>query len=326
MAPSVSVILPVYNGVEYLSESIESILGQTFSDFELIIIDDGSTDNPSAIIESFCDHRIRLYAHENEGLAWTLNRGVALARGSYIARQDQDDISLSTRLEKQVDFLQANPEVGMVGTWAGIWSGSKPGKRAHRHPKDNQLLQFELLFDNPFVHSSMMLRRSVFDCVGLYTTDKERQPPEDYELWSRVARKFNVANLPEALVVYREVSSSMSRMGPNPFLNNLITISAENFAWLLCEPMPTQDIQDVAALFHNAFDRLSPGARVENMASIIERAADAIGRNAPHPLLQRCVATRMYGLHLRFSLYRHDGRFVRWATDLLLRMKRNFGS
>jgi glycosyltransferase involved in cell wall biosynthesis len=323
MEPSVSVLLPVYNGVEYLTEAIESILGQTFSDFELIIIDDGSTDNPSAIIERYRDRRIRLYVQENEGLARTLNRGIALARGMYIARQDQDDISLSTRLEKQVDFLQANPEVGMVGTWANIWIGSKPGKRAHRHPEDNQLLQFELLFDNPFVHSSMMLRRSVFDCVGLYTTDKERQPPEDYELWSRVARKFNVANLHEVLVVYREVSSSMSRMGPNPFLNNLIAISAENFAWRLGESVPTQDIQDVAALFHNAFDRLSPGARVENMALIIERAAAAIGHDVPHPLLQRRLASRMYGLNLRFFLYRYDGPFVRWAIEFLRRMKRN---
>ena len=118
----ISVILPVYNGSEYLTESIDCILNQTYSNFEFIIIDDGSTDDSAAIIANYTDVRIRFYSQQNQGLASTLNRGISLANGNYIARQDQDDVSLPNRFAQQVAFLEANPEYGMVGTWAAIWS------------------------------------------------------------------------------------------------------------------------------------------------------------------------------------------------------------
>ena len=201
--PLVSVILPVYNGAVYLREAIESILDQSYANFELIIINDGSRDDSERIIKSIPDARIRYYCQENQGLPATLNRGIELSRGEFIARQDQDDISFPQRLERQVEFLETHPRCGMLGTWAEIWVNDVRTDRAHRHPADNVTLQYSLLFNNPFVHSSVMIRREVFERVGLYCNDRSRQPPEDYELWSRVSRVFEVSNIPEIHLIYR---------------------------------------------------------------------------------------------------------------------------
>lgn len=233
--PLISVVLPVYFGERYLRESVESILTQTYSNFELIIFDDGSKDGSRRILESYNDPRIRLIFQENAGLPETLNRAIALCKGRYIARQDHDDISLPTRLQKQFEFLEANADFAMVGTSADIWSEEKISQRRHAHPSDYATLRFELLFNNPFVHSSLMFRSQVFQEVGLYSTDSTRQPPEDYEFISRIARRYPIANLKERLVIYRETSNSMSSVirpdaleKNNLFKDKLSLISAEN--------------------------------------------------------------------------------------------------
>ena len=233
--PLISVVLPVYFGERYLRESVESILTQTYSNFEFIIFDDGSKDGSRKILESYSDSRIRLIFQENAGLPETLNRAIALCQGRYIARQDHDDISLPSRLQKQFDFLEANPSFSMVGTGAEIWSEEKVSQRQHSHPSDCSILRFELLFNNPFVHSSLMFRSQVFQQVGLYSTDPARQPPEDYEFISRIARSHPIANLKERLVIYRETSNSMSSVirpdaleKNNLFKDRLALISAEN--------------------------------------------------------------------------------------------------
>jgi len=182
--PMVSVLLPVYNGAAYLSAAVDSVLNQTYQNLELIIINDGSTDQSASIVEQFRDSRIRFSNQTNRGLAATLNRAIDLSRGKYLARQDQDDLSFPTRFAKQVDFLESHQKCGMVGTWAEIWEVDQRSRRAHKHPTDDLILKFELLFDNPFVHSSVMIRKEALDIVGTYCTDKSRQPPEDYELWS----------------------------------------------------------------------------------------------------------------------------------------------
>ncbi len=226
--PLVSVILPVYNGEKYLAEAVESILSQSYQNFELVIIDDGSKDKSQEIIKRFKDKRIRVYTQINKGLAETLNRGISLAKGVYIGRQDQDDFSYPQRLEKQVNYLNKNQKCGLVGTWADIWEdGNEKTHRFHKHPSTNKLLQFFLLFNNPFVHSSVMIRKTALKEVGFYSTDKSRQPPEDYELWSRIARKYDLANIPEILHAYREVPLSMSRSKLG-FKSKVVKISREN--------------------------------------------------------------------------------------------------
>jgi glycosyltransferase involved in cell wall biosynthesis len=271
--PLVSVLLPVFNGAPLVRVAVESVLGQSYGDFELIVIDDGSTDDSAALIEEFSDPRIRFYRQSNSGLAATLNRAIALSRGKYLARQDQDDISLPSRFEKQVYFLETHPACGMVGSWAEIWEGDRRTSRTHRHPCDNLALQFELLFDNQFVHSSVMSRRDVFERVGKYCTEKSRQPPEDYELWSRVAREFEVANLPELLQVYREVPTSMSRDRANPTLAKVIRISAENLALATGKILPCPEIEALAALSHG---KLSGASGIGEMLREVQRAANCL--------------------------------------------------
>jgi len=295
---SVSVILPVYNGGKHLYESLGSILSQTYSDFEVIIINDGSTDDSVSVIQKFKDPRIRYHEQSNQGLAATLNRGIGLSRGRYLARQDQDDISLPKRFEKQVDFLESHPSHGMVGTWAKIKGQDENIYRAHRHPADSLRLKFELLFNNPFVHSSVMIRKNVFKKVGGYSTNTLRQPPEDYELWSRVAREFKVANIPEILHVYREVPGSMSRDGINPFLERVMNISAENLAWTTGRQKEDRDIRDYIALIHGAHYRLSPRPDREGISKLLYEAADHLSdsAHADRDILREVVHARLQSI------------------------------
>lgn len=248
--PSISVLMPVYNGLPFLKDAIDSILIQTFKEYELIIINDGSTDNCEAIIKNIKDTRVSYIYQTNQGLAATLNTGINLSKGKFIARLDQDDLMLQSRLAKQVEYLELHPDCAMVGTWSEIWVGDKPTSRGHWHPACCDTLRLELLFDNPFVHSSVMIRTDALRDVGGYSIDKLRQPPEDYELWSRIGRKYQVANIPEVLTVYREVEGSMSRIDNNPFLPNVIQISAENLANILCPKFSLDECHLLASLYH----------------------------------------------------------------------------
>jgi hypothetical protein len=211
MTPKISVILPVYNAQAYLRESIQSILSQSLTDFELIIINDGSTDQSLEIIQSYTDERIKLINQSNAGLPISLNRAIAIAKGQYLARQDADDISLPTRLAEQASYLDEHSTCALLGSWAEILLDNTPTDRALQHPYENGDIQLKLLFFNCFVHSSVMIRKSALEKSGLYPEEREKFPPEDYDLWLRIAKDFEVANIPKALLQYRELSNSISR-------------------------------------------------------------------------------------------------------------------
>lgn len=333
--PALSVILPVYNGLAYLEAAIDSVLNQTFSDFELIIINDGSTDGSGAWIEGLEDPRIRYYQQTNRGLAATLNRAIGLSRGRYIARQDQDDVCMPQRMQRQVEFLEANPEVGMVGAAAEIWVGNEKTNRFLAHPSDDAALRFGLLFDNYFVHSSVMIRREVLDRVGGYCEDRSRQPPEDYELWSRIMREYKVANLPEVLMAYREVPGSMSRAGVNPFIKNLVKISAENIAWAAGSAADTPEVVAISGLLHGDYKLVPHGIRFAAMRSVLGRAAQKIAEIstvAPAQLSQS-LRSKVNRLRYRYVDYHcggligkalngRAGRYVRGLARKLLRSQR----
>lgn len=249
-SPRVSVVLPVYNGLPYLHAAISSILSQSFEDFELIIIDDGSVDGSASVLDDFDDHRIRFFQQANQGLARTLNHGISLACGTYVARQDQDDLSHPDRLTLQVAYMEAHKDCVLLGSWAQIMEVDRLVQRFHRHPVDDPTLRYQLLFNNPFVHSSVLFPRSVFQHVGGYSTDLARQPPEDYELWSRLSRLGSVANLGQVLVTYREIPGSMSRNGPSPFRRRLIMLCAENIATAAGISSDDPSARAIAALTH----------------------------------------------------------------------------
>lgn len=267
----VTVLLPVYNCAQYITEAIDNILAQSVDNFEFLIIDDGSTDETPRILRNYKDPRIRLIRHENRGLAGTLNVGIGLARGKYIARQDQDDISLPDRLAKQVSYMESHPECGLLGTWAQIMEGDRLTERYHKHPASPSELRYQLLFNNPFVHSSVMLRKSVLETLGGYSTDPSRQPPEDYELWSRLSRHSSVANLPEVLLHYREVPGSMSRVGPSPFREKLIKICTENLSLASGVPSTDPNLVAIAAVLHGGEGSYRPDR--QRITEILRRAA-----------------------------------------------------
>ena len=232
--PMVSVVMAVKNGGELVKQSIESILTQTYADFEFIVIDDGSDDNTFNIISSYQDSRMRCFTQNNQGVSKTANRGLALARGKYIARQDHDDLSLPQRLEKQVQFLESHPSFGLVGSRAEIWTEYGPTGRYHDHPTDSDVLKFELIFNNPFVHTSTMYRNELLDKIGFYDSSPEVAPFDDYDFISRVASITNVANIGQRLVIYRETADSLTRpknRGQNdPFPARLALITSRNIA------------------------------------------------------------------------------------------------
>jgi hypothetical protein len=316
--PDVSVVLSVRNGGADLPKAIDSILTQTFANFELIAINNGSTDGTYSYLDGISDPRVRVFHQADAGLAAALNRGIALARGRYIARQDHDDLADPRRIAKQVAFLDTHPDHALVGTRAEIWIGDKPSGRFHDHPTEDQTLRFNLLFNNPFVHSSVMIRKSALDRVGGYTTDPARQPPEDYELWSRIARHYRVANLAERLTVYREVPSSMSRAGAQPFLQKLVTISSENLAHATGAAVPQQIHIDIAALVHGAEMSVSRRLDVKRMCAVIADAGNRIGDGQPGPELAQTIAHVQ--AHLRHCvMLRQPAYALMWRTARAVR-------
>lgn len=210
LQPLISVILPVYNGEKYLLEAVQSILNQSYSNFELIVVNDGSKDKSEEIIKNIKDPRIVYHYKTNSGLADSLNFGISKSKGQYIARQDQDDISYPTRFEKQVKFLEENKNVVLLGTRAKVFKDNSTEVKYHNHATQPYDLKFDLLFDNPFVHSSVMFRKADFDKVNSYNTDRNFY--EDYELWSRFAEIGDVANLKDVLVDYRHHDMGLSKM------------------------------------------------------------------------------------------------------------------
>jgi glycosyltransferase involved in cell wall biosynthesis len=301
----VSVVLPVFNGAADLPRAIDSILMQTFTDLELIVVDDGSTDATAAVLQAYSDSRLRVARQENQGVARAINCGIALARGRYIARLDHDDLAKPTRIEKQVAFMRNNPDCALAGTRAEIWIGDQPSGRVHDHPTDDTSLRFELLFDNPFVHSSVMLRREAVQDVGNYCIDPARQPPEDYELFSRLARRYRVANLPERLTIYRETPLSLSRSGQSALFSERLTrISAENLAAVVGSGVPSVEHWDVAALIHRNYQQISDGARIDVMCKVVEDAGARIHAAAPDSDVPARVAARVRRLRFEHLLRR----------------------
>jgi len=199
--PRVSVLMSVYNGELYLTEAIDSILGQTFTDFEFIIINDGSTDRTGSILRGYTDARIQVFEQTNMGLTRSLNRGISLARGEYVARMDADDISMPERLVKQVAFLDAHPEIGVLGTACRIVDEVSHREWEMHPPLSDKQIRRHLIRGNPFVHSSVMMRKSVFQAIGGY--DEAYPYVQDYELWIRMALHTRLANLPDILHMRR---------------------------------------------------------------------------------------------------------------------------
>jgi glycosyltransferase involved in cell wall biosynthesis len=197
-----SVIMPVYNSGLYLKEAISSILNQTFKDFELLIINDGSTDNSDEIIQEFLKYESRIKyisRKNNKKIVFTLNEGLSLAKGKFIARMDADDIAHPERFYKQIDYLSKNTEISVLGTGFTPFSNNENNKKAIIFNYPPIFMAYKLISNTFLCHPTVMIKKNVLAGGGYVDNEAE-----DFELFSRLSRKFKCTILPESLLQYRE--------------------------------------------------------------------------------------------------------------------------
>ena len=215
--------MPVYNGEKYLREAIDSILNQTFTDFEFLIIDDGSTDNSLEIINSYQDPRINLIKNnDNQGLIYSLNRGLALAKGKYIARMDSDDISSPERLCVQIKFLDENPTIGLVGSSVQIIDNNKNHSSIVEFPLTHFIIQWSLCFYSPFAHPSTMIKKEILKQANGYSS--QAVYVEDYDLWQRLSKITELSNLPQILLYLRKHDNNLTKVYLEKHIKNAASI------------------------------------------------------------------------------------------------------
>jgi len=230
--PLVSVVMPVFNGERYLRESIESVLNQSWSDFEFIIINDGSTDNTATILSSYDDPRLVILENDgNQGIVKALNKGLHRARGKYVARQDADDTVLPNRLERQVRFLDTHPDITAVGS--AYYEIDVAGKRLRRVslPTNDLEIRWHSLFLSPFVHSAVMFRRQPIIEMGGYSSSPSVMHVEDYDLWRKLLwAGHRMTNLSRALVQWRVNPNGVSATSANLHSQNYSVLVTDAFS------------------------------------------------------------------------------------------------
>lgn len=232
MVPLISVVMPTYNSERYIEESINSILSQTLSDFELIVVDDNSTDHTLEVLLSYTDQRIKIVDGPCKGISAALNIGLDIANGKYIARMDSDDISMPDRFQKQVNFLNSHPEIGLCGTfaeafspngWSALWGNS--------NNRIEHLGLFDNLVDTVVCHPTVMFRRELFQKYGL-RYNESFDSAEDQELWARAMRSICFYNMPEVLLRYRVHEKNASTFRMENGRRNLEKLRIELLEWL----------------------------------------------------------------------------------------------
>jgi glycosyltransferase involved in cell wall biosynthesis len=209
-SPPVSVMMTVFNGQEFLSETIDSVLGQSFRDFEFVIVDDGSTDATGDILSRYVlrDSRICVLREGKKGRAASLNLAISLAKGKYVANIDADDLAMPGRLQEQVAFMERNPEVGVLGSAFELITDSGRAMNIMRHPLEDSEIRSAMLRYNPICHSSVIFRRDVALALGGYR--RVFEPSEDFDLWLRMSERSRIANLHNVLVRYRTHANQLS--------------------------------------------------------------------------------------------------------------------
>lgn len=255
----VSIIIPVYNKYSYVRQTIDSVLRQDFSDFEIIIIDDGSTDESLQVIRAFSDPRLRVFAQSNAGVESARNFGFSLSSGSFIVFLDADDLMASRRLTKQLELFKFYEDLVLVGTWANVIDHFGRVTGSIRPPSSNAAIQLGQLYRNQFVSSSVMVRRSVITDGLVFNQMRGRRFAEDFDLWNRVSKKGLVFNIPEKLTSYRRLTVSRSQSNGRSFLESARDISAE---WLHqnTNHFETQESARSFVRSINGLDDLSPSS------------------------------------------------------------------
>lgn len=313
MPPKLTVLMSVYNGERYLRDAVESVLHQTFTDFEFVIVDDGSQDGTWELLQDWAvrDPRIVLLRNEeNLGLTKSLNKGLYLARGEYIARQDADDVSLSHRLEKQVAVLEERPDVVLVSANMDLMDADGRVWRRPRRAGSPGLVAWLLLFCNYLGgHSQVMFRRQTVLDLGGYAED--RPCSQDYELWLRLAEVGKVVILPDVLLLYRTHGESVtSRRGEKQKEYSLLD-SQRAMARLLGKAPDLAEVADLRAFWLGPFpDSRLMGSLHRRLRSLFKAfLADRMHRGLAEPEMGQLIAQEV------------AGRFWVWARVLARRGK-----
>jgi glycosyltransferase involved in cell wall biosynthesis len=270
--------MPVYNAAPFLREAIDSIVAQTFQNWELILLNDGSTDDSLQIAESYTDPRIRILDSEkNHGLIYQLNRGIEAAQGRYIARLDADDMALPHRLQRQFYYLEQHPEIGLLGGFAEV-IGSEA---IMQHGTSREDIVIELLHRNAFIHSTVMFRKSVFLEVsnGFHEAYKHA---EDYHIWQLFALHTGVANLNEVLIQYRMHEQQVSKLYAAGLEASANKVRLEYVAAALKTVLTESEQRTHLALLHGAERDIAP-AQVKRWADVLKKKntffpAEVLGR------------------------------------------------
>ena len=248
--PEISVVMAAFNAEQYVASAVDSILSQTFDDFELIVINDGSKDGTLKVLQSIADDRVRIISNPaNMGIPKSSNIGISQARGRYIARQDADDISLPQRLEKQYDYLQKHPEIAVLGTARKTMFDNGIVK-SHDSPLQSPTFE-DMLAKNCFVHGSIMVRKNALEKVGGY--NEIFRYTSDYDLCIRLTKNFPGANLREPLYVLRRHANRVTLRKMVPAI--LYRLLAKNLALGVVEDSVLQQIQNKGVEFY--YDCLS---------------------------------------------------------------------
>ena len=322
--PSLTVLIPVYNAAGHLEDAISSVLAQSFEDFELLVVDDGSTDESMEVVHEFRDERLRIESQEkNLGLIETLNSGILMARGKLLARMDADDLSHHERLAMQMDFMNAHPDVAGVSCAYDLIDENGqllPGHYGWCRPVEPLALRWALNFGCFFTHSGAMLRTSVIRAAKGF--DSRYTHAEDYELWLRLAEEHRLANIPRVLLTRREHGGNISTLFRESQQQNAYRALQASLQRLLKRriisehvrhfrdgtlPEAAGDVREVAALYCEVFDALTrteSHARVRPVAGDLAQRLGVLASRAlrPHPM----AALRIASSGMRHSL----GNFV----------------
>lgn len=245
MKSLLTVIMPVYNAERYVREAIESILQQTYRDFVFLIVNDGSIDDSESIILSYKDPRIQYVKNEqNIKLVKTLNKALSLVQTKYVARMDADDVSMPTRLEKQVAYMESHPSVGLIGTWCRT-IGFEGGQEI-RYETTQDAIMFKQLYKIEFVHPSCMMRMEILNKLSVIY-DETYLHAEDYDLFTRLSHVTLVSNIPEILHLYRKHEESVSILYNEIQTMHTLQIKQREFSYLGV-PITNQLLSDYTAL------------------------------------------------------------------------------
>lgn len=293
--PSVSVIMPVYNSATYLSEAIQSILNQSFCNFEFLIVCDPSTDGSIDIASSFSDSRIRIIQHvKKQGLVSSLNEGISEASGELIARMDADDISSQSRLEKQVAFLNAQPGVGVVGSGIRIINQLGEAGRTVCFPEDHELISWAMPLVCPMVHPSVMMRKQVLLDFGGYS--QKALYSEDYELWDRLIACTRFANLANQLLFLRKHERNISTIMEEKHMEFAVAFSRINIQRTIGRDIDNRLVLCLISMGESSAELA--GEAAELVVELFRIACAGSGRNNLH-FIRRDAAMRVGVLGIR---------------------------